>query len=468
MKKILIADSSKASLVMTSEVFKDHFPGVQVVVAKTSSECLELVKSTADVDAYIIDFDLPDKDGAATAAQIKRHCQTPVLITAFDRADVHQAIHSEVAAFDDCQNWLRKPVRAETLVSVAKRFIEGRYRTHRRINCHIPLMAKVTLSFTMTKMVETLSSPVSKIKKTRAMASKLKAASTAHKNSVKKTQDKKTKIRPVAAIATKSRIGKETAPKAIATKATATKATATKATATKATATKATATKPTATKATVTTELQSKTAQKITQTTEKITQKLVVPGYIIDSSIGGICIKLDYSALEQALATSNTGAISGVKLQAENGQIVEFYIPSDDVLRDGNKKSLEKWQENFFALSNSNQKSKAKSTTLTNISKSTVKTAADQNKLKDIEKNDAVLVKGTVCWLSEKGAGFATLGLQLGNAAAAKKIFDAALQKVVPAFTGNPTESAKTNTTLSISSLRMPQRGSGYSNSGKN
>ncbi|MCA2961149.1 MAG: hypothetical protein IOD12_12920, partial [Silvanigrellales bacterium] len=55
MKRILIADASKASLVMTSEVFKDHFPGVQVVVARTSAECLELVKTTENLDAYVID-----------------------------------------------------------------------------------------------------------------------------------------------------------------------------------------------------------------------------------------------------------------------------------------------------------------------------------------------------------------------------------------------------------------------------
>ena len=54
MKRILIADASKASLVMTSEVFKDHFPGVQVVVARTSADAIELAKTSGALDAFII------------------------------------------------------------------------------------------------------------------------------------------------------------------------------------------------------------------------------------------------------------------------------------------------------------------------------------------------------------------------------------------------------------------------------
>ena len=70
---------------MTSEVFKDHYPGVQVLVARTSAEALEIAKNNEGVDAYVIDYDLPDADGAQTAARLKKLYSTPVLITAFDR-----------------------------------------------------------------------------------------------------------------------------------------------------------------------------------------------------------------------------------------------------------------------------------------------------------------------------------------------------------------------------------------------
>lgn len=138
MKKILIADTSKASLVMTSEVFKDNFPGVQVIVAKSSAEAIELAKSAGPVDAFIIDFDLPDRDGAHTAARIKKLCNTPVLITAFDRPEVTESIERELAAYDDCLSWLKKPVKSEVVVAVATRFCEGKYRCQRRVACEMP------------------------------------------------------------------------------------------------------------------------------------------------------------------------------------------------------------------------------------------------------------------------------------------------------------------------------------------
>ena len=148
MKRILIADASKASLVMTSEVFKDHFPGVQVVVARTSAEAIELAKTCGEVDAFIIDFDLPDNDGAYTAAKIKKFSTTPILITGFDKVEVQQTIEQELAAYDDCLSWLKKPVKADLVVSVAQRFIEGRYRCQRRIACLLPALIEANVVVT--------------------------------------------------------------------------------------------------------------------------------------------------------------------------------------------------------------------------------------------------------------------------------------------------------------------------------
>lgn len=145
MKKILIADASKASLVMTSEVFKDHFPGVHVLVARTSAEALEIAKREQQIDAFVVDFDLPDKDGAYTAAKMKKLFPLPVLITAFDRPDVQESIERHCSAHDDCLSWLAKPVNAELVVSIAQRFVEGNFRTQRRIECMIPAVAEVTI-----------------------------------------------------------------------------------------------------------------------------------------------------------------------------------------------------------------------------------------------------------------------------------------------------------------------------------
>lgn len=164
MKRILIADASKASLVMTSEVFKDHFPGVQVAVARNSNDAIEAVKTNGDLDAIVIDFDLPDRNGAETASRIKKICSTPLLITAFDRPDVKDSIESELAAYDDCLSWLKKPVNAELVVSIVKRFCEGRYRTQRRVDCLLPVLLELS-----TKGKEI----VAKDAKSKALPSKL-------------------------------------------------------------------------------------------------------------------------------------------------------------------------------------------------------------------------------------------------------------------------------------------------------
>lgn len=146
MKRILIADSSKASLVMTSEVFKDHYPGIQVLVARNAQEAVTLAKANKDVDAFIIDYDLPDKNGAETALLLKKIAKTPILITAFDQPHVVENIETTLEKYDDCKSWLKKPVNPEVVIAVAQRYCEGKIRTQKRIPCHLPVLASLTLT----------------------------------------------------------------------------------------------------------------------------------------------------------------------------------------------------------------------------------------------------------------------------------------------------------------------------------
>ncbi|WGL60921.1 response regulator [Pigmentibacter sp. JX0631] len=145
MKKILIADASKASLVMTSEVFKDHYPGVQVIVARNSSEAIELAKINDNIDAFIIDYDLPDANGAQTAAKLKKQYSIPVLITAFDTTEVVQNIETTLKQYPDCQSWLKKPVNPDVVIAVAQRFCDGKIRAQKRITCNLPAIAEIIL-----------------------------------------------------------------------------------------------------------------------------------------------------------------------------------------------------------------------------------------------------------------------------------------------------------------------------------
>ena len=161
MKKILIADSSKASLVMTSEVFKDHYPGIQVLVAKNSAEALDLAKTAENIDAFIIDYDLPDLDGAKTALLLKKISKTPILITAFDKEEVIESIERILIKYEDCKSWLKKPVNPEVVIAVAQRYCDGKIRTQKRITCSLPALAQIEF----TEKVKKTKTPLSKILK---------------------------------------------------------------------------------------------------------------------------------------------------------------------------------------------------------------------------------------------------------------------------------------------------------------
>jgi CheY-like chemotaxis protein len=192
MKKILIADAGKASMVLTSEVFKDHFVGVQVVVAKSSAEVLEIAKNDTSLDAIVIDYDLPDRDGAQTASRIKKFSQVPILMTGFDRSDVQENIEQELSAYEDCLNWIRKPVKPDLVVEIAKRYCEGRYRTKRRIPCEVPAFFELAV-----EVKTTLEAPATTMKAKSLQSKKVIDKKAKPKKSAKEkvvTTIKKTRI----------------------------------------------------------------------------------------------------------------------------------------------------------------------------------------------------------------------------------------------------------------------------------
>ncbi len=191
MKKILIADSSKASLVMTSEVFKDHYPGVQVLVARSSFEALEVAKHNDGVDAFIIDYDLPDADGAQTAFRLKKLYSTPVLITAFDRPEVAKSIESSLKQYADCQSWLKKPVNPEVVIAVVQRFCDGKVRAQKRVSCNLPVFAEILLENESLAAYQQIILPI-KTKKTSSKSPKVDNKKDAKNSKInKKIPDKK-------------------------------------------------------------------------------------------------------------------------------------------------------------------------------------------------------------------------------------------------------------------------------------
>jgi len=126
MTKILIADASKPSLVMSSEVFKDKIPGSLVFVAGTGAAALALVAQEKP-DICLVDFDLPDVDGATLILELRKIYSGPILMTAFPDTVVHQAVSDHLFWFNDASAWVSKPVKFDTLSEKIDAFlVDGR------------------------------------------------------------------------------------------------------------------------------------------------------------------------------------------------------------------------------------------------------------------------------------------------------------------------------------------------------
>ncbi|MDD9950819.1 MAG: response regulator [Zetaproteobacteria bacterium] len=142
MTVILIVDSFKPSVVMTSEICKDRLLGVRVVVASSGAETLEAV-SRQPFDLIIVDFDLPDVDGPTLIRHLRGVYTGPVLMTAYPEKIVEVAVAEELFAFNDASGWIRKPIKAEDLQEKVQFFLTEGKRIYRRFDVQMPATIKV-------------------------------------------------------------------------------------------------------------------------------------------------------------------------------------------------------------------------------------------------------------------------------------------------------------------------------------
>jgi len=118
MKKILVVDASKASMVMSSEIFKNHYQNVQIYTAFNAKSAIQKVEQT-DFDIVVIDYELPDECGLQTAIQIKTKIQKPIFLTAFETPELLASLtSSKYKSFLDVQLFLRKPLHREAVISL--------------------------------------------------------------------------------------------------------------------------------------------------------------------------------------------------------------------------------------------------------------------------------------------------------------------------------------------------------------
>jgi CheY-like chemotaxis protein len=136
---ILIADSCKPSLVMSSEVFKDKITGATIIVASTGRQALEALQ-THKPDMCVVDFDLPDVDGVTLIAAIRKTYRGPILLTAYPDKIVEQAVTSDLFAWGDAGAWIPKPVKFDILSEKIDQFLLDKHRLGKRFDLSLDTM----------------------------------------------------------------------------------------------------------------------------------------------------------------------------------------------------------------------------------------------------------------------------------------------------------------------------------------
>ncbi len=138
MPNILIADDNKSSVVMTSEIVKDHVSSVVIDVVSTGKDCLERMQQKT-FDLVVVDFDLPDADGVSLAKLIRASFAVPILITAFEEEVVSEAVKAEMFAYSDVCSWVKKPVVTEDFAAKIDKFLIKKHSITKRFMTDFPL-----------------------------------------------------------------------------------------------------------------------------------------------------------------------------------------------------------------------------------------------------------------------------------------------------------------------------------------
>jgi CheY-like chemotaxis protein len=138
MPSILIVDENKPSVVMTSEIIKDHVQGVTVDVVSFGKACLDAVQSKK-YDLVVIDFDLPDSDGVTLSKLVRNHFEGPILLTAFDDEVVREAVEAEMFFYSDVCSYIKKPIVATDFVAKLEKFLLKKESIQKRFATDFPM-----------------------------------------------------------------------------------------------------------------------------------------------------------------------------------------------------------------------------------------------------------------------------------------------------------------------------------------
>ena len=131
MTSVLIADTCKCSIVITSEIFKDRIPGANIIIAGNGQECLDAA-GQGNFDMVLLDFDLPDSDAVTLTRLLRKRFDGPILITAFPDNVAKTAIETELFSYNDSLDWVAKPVSAEKLSHLIQKYLLEKKRVQKR------------------------------------------------------------------------------------------------------------------------------------------------------------------------------------------------------------------------------------------------------------------------------------------------------------------------------------------------
>lgn len=139
--KVHIIDASKASLVMSSEAFKDKIPGSIVSYSLTAKDGLMNLQARDEKDtpdAIVVDFNLPDADGVTLIKELRKFYNGPIFMTAHPDKIVDFAVSEELFHYHDACCWIPKPVRYDVLEKRIEQFVINRHRLLRRFDVTYP------------------------------------------------------------------------------------------------------------------------------------------------------------------------------------------------------------------------------------------------------------------------------------------------------------------------------------------
>jgi PAS domain S-box-containing protein len=119
-KKCLLVDDNKDVLVYLNRILLDT--GMSVLMARSGSEAIELIRSTPDIDVVLLDMQMPEMNGIEATKQIRKiRKNIPIIAqTAFIYED-----DKDIILETGCDACLIKPIRKEHLLTVMSSFVKS-------------------------------------------------------------------------------------------------------------------------------------------------------------------------------------------------------------------------------------------------------------------------------------------------------------------------------------------------------